>query len=95
MNAACYINRLIRDGLANDFNLQTVKHDGTTDKKEFAEAECQVDENELEKPEDEEPDTTVPDLLKLLKDHAVSLVQRMTPSKRGYQNFVWQDFTFK
>lgn len=40
-------------------------------------------------------DTTVPELLDILKDHAMSVVARLKPSRRGYLNVVWADFGFK
>ena len=54
-----------------------------------------MEEDELEKRELDESDNTASEILDLLKDHAIGIVTRMKPSKRGYQNFVWQDFGFK
>ena len=81
MNSCCYINRLIRDGLQEDFNLQQI---AAPIKKEYAEAECQVEEDELEKKEVDESDNTVSEILDLLKDHAIGMVTRLKPTKRGY-----------
>jgi hypothetical protein len=58
MNSCCYINRLIRDGLSVDFNLQQIVQSAGSEKKEYAEAECQVEEDELEKKELDESDNT-------------------------------------
>ena len=89
VNVCCYINRLIRDGLEEEFNLQQITNDPTTEEKELVDAECQVEEDELEKRELDESDNTIVEILDLLKDHAVSVVTRLKPSKRGYQNLVW------
>jgi hypothetical protein len=39
INACCYINRLIRDGLKEEFNLE-IKNIEAPAKKEFTDAEC-------------------------------------------------------
>ena len=31
----------------------------------------------------------------MLKDHAISIITRLKPSKRGYFNMVWEAFGFK
>ena len=89
MNACCYINRLIRDGLQEDFNLQQLKSDGSNEKKEYASVECQVEEDELEKPEIDGSDNSTAEILEIMKDHAISMITRLKPSKRGYFNLVW------
>jgi len=84
LNSCCYINRLIRDGLHSNFNLQNVNPNDKAEVKTFAEAECQVEEDELEKPEVDGSDNSIPEILEILKDHAIGVVTRLKPSKRGY-----------
>ena len=63
----------------------------------YAEAECQVDEQELKelnKESDASFDERTPEqiVLDLLKNHAIDISVRNNPGKKNYFKVIWEDW---
>lgn len=106
-----YVNRMIKDGKVDDFQLKQIKGGEAVKikEKEFATAEVQVDEEELknniptqsseesseEKYESEHDGDINWQVKTLLKNHAIDIMTRLNPTKRGYYKLVWEEMTLE
>ena len=105
-----YINRMMANGREDDFMLKQVKGGKSVSlkEKEFASIEIQVDVEELKnnvesKSSDSETEQLDSEnegdihwqVRTLLKNHAIDIMTRMNPTKKGYYKLVWEEMSLE
>lgn len=98
------LNQMVQNGEVEEFQIRSVKIGDEFENIEPVDVEIQVDKEELERngleertssEEDLDDSTIEQQVLKMLKLHAISVLTRTNPKRKGYYQLIWEEMDFE